>query len=62
MTQTNLHILCSLIGAFVICYLESITAKLTLFQNFNVLASHCSGADWFWSYLVRNPEGLFRYD
>ena len=28
-------------------------------QNFNILASLCSGTDWFESYFIRNPEDSF---
>ena len=28
-------------------------------QNFNILASLCSGTDWFESYFVGNPEDSF---
>ena len=30
-------------------------------QNFNILASLCSGADWFESYFVGNPEDSFSH-
>ena len=50
----------SLISAFVIRCLDSIiSVELFYMQNLELLASLCSWADWFESYLVANPEDRF---
>ena len=56
----------SLISIFVICCLDStIYVQCTCIccnQSFNTLASLCSCADRFVSYLVKNPEDRFPHD
>ena len=49
--------------AFAICEQDSITNTSSFYiQNFKLLASFCSWADWFESYLVENPEDRFSRD
>ena len=50
---------CSLISAFVVRCLDSITPLVVIFKNFKTLASLCLWAGWFEPYLVGNPEDRF---
>ena len=54
----------SLISAFVVRCLDSIIPILAIAQisRLWLLASLCSRADWFKSYLVGNPEDRFSRD
>ena len=52
----------SLIRAFVVCCLYSIIPILAKSKKFKTLASLCSWAGWFESYLVANPEDRFSRD
>ena len=49
----------SLISFFVVCYLEGRITILAKGKHSNVLASVCSWAGWFVSYLVRNHADRF---
>ena len=52
---------CSLISAFVVCCLDSITPLVSITKNFP-LPSFCSWAGQFQSTLVANPEDRFSRD
>ena len=52
----------SLISAFVIPLLESITSKLATSENFTILASLCSGGGWFESDFFGNSEDRLSRD
>ena len=52
----------SLNSIFVIRCLDSIMPLVSISENFKTLASFCSCAGWFKSYLVGNPEDRFSRD